>query len=325
MHCGSVGTLRDCRIVLKREHMGSKEMPEVKATLDQHLDLQVDRSPAIRSVYGQYFIYLHLLDPSWAEAARGLIFPSSEDMRMYWTAAWKSYLVFCRPLNVMLKVLEDSYRLAIVRSADLEGGDLLPGELLEHLAAHLMVFYWRGVLTFEAPLGLLGEFWRYGSSALRAQAIAYIGRSLHVEGLSISSEELSRLKRLWENRLQAASSAGRVQDHVSELSGFGWWVGSGRLEPEWTLENLEAVLALGIQVEDDLRVMSQLSRLAERFPMQTTRCASGMVRLSRNPWEMHIWRDDLTDLLAKALDQPNPDIRLEARLLVDHLGQRGFA
>jgi hypothetical protein len=303
---------------------GLKEMPEVEKVLERHLDLTVDGSLAIHSVYGQYFPYLHLLDPQWAEGALERIFPQVEGLRPYWAAAWKSYLVFCRPFNAMLSVLAEAYRFAVGRSAELQEAGMLPGEPVEHLAAHLMAFYWRGVLTADYPPGLLDDFWRLGSPDLRAKAIAYVGRNLHLEGLALDDEGLARLKQLWEGRLSAAKASGRAQDFASELAAFGWWVGFGRIDAEWALANLDAVLDLAADVDDDLRVMEQLARWAQAFPMQATSCAGKMVRLSRNPWGIHLWRDELTALLVNALGQPNPEVRLKARLLIDYLGQRGF-
>ena len=42
------------------------DAPEVKAVLDAHLDVNRDPSLAIRSVYGQWFPWLVLLDRDWA-------------------------------------------------------------------------------------------------------------------------------------------------------------------------------------------------------------------------------------------------------------------
>jgi hypothetical protein len=43
------------------------QMPEVEVVLDKHLGPNIDSSAAIRSVYGQWFPWLVLLDPNWAD------------------------------------------------------------------------------------------------------------------------------------------------------------------------------------------------------------------------------------------------------------------
>src|SRR5205807_9397337 len=54
---------------------GWDEMPEVREALAARLDPGRGRSPAVQAVYGQWFPWLLMLDPSWAAAHREEIFP----------------------------------------------------------------------------------------------------------------------------------------------------------------------------------------------------------------------------------------------------------
>ena len=70
---------------------GFEEMPEVRDILEKHLDPSFDPSLAIRSVYGRWFPWLVLLDEKWARDNTELIFPSEEEYRVFFQAAWNHY------------------------------------------------------------------------------------------------------------------------------------------------------------------------------------------------------------------------------------------
>jgi hypothetical protein len=50
-------------------------LPEVRTVLDEHLDLRLEPTLTIRSVYGRHFPWLHYLDPAWAAGTVARIFP----------------------------------------------------------------------------------------------------------------------------------------------------------------------------------------------------------------------------------------------------------
>ena len=54
------------------ENRAFEALPNVRSVLDRHLDLAVDPSLAIRSVYGKWFPWLMLLDSAWTRGARRL-------------------------------------------------------------------------------------------------------------------------------------------------------------------------------------------------------------------------------------------------------------
>jgi hypothetical protein len=108
-------------------------MPEVQAVLDKHLDPQVDSSAAIRSVYGQWFPWLVMLDPNWARANTSRIFPPDEPAKDLRDAAWRTYIVYSTPSDEAFEILEEQYRQAIDRieiPADPEAGRNAPDSRL---------------------------------------------------------------------------------------------------------------------------------------------------------------------------------------------------
>jgi hypothetical protein len=127
-------------------------MPEVQALLEAHLDVAQDPSLAIRSLYGRFFPWLHLLDPGWAQAAIPRIFPAEDGLAAHRAAAWDAYLMFCRPYDLLLPLLAPEYlravqQLALADTKKKRG--FSPGE---RLAEHLMTYFWRDKLARDGEL-----------------------------------------------------------------------------------------------------------------------------------------------------------------------------
>ncbi len=94
-------------------HEGFDAMPEVRTVLDRHIDPARDPSVAVRSVYGQRFPWLGLLDEAWAASASQLIFPADSALRILGDAAWYSYVIFCQPYDRVFRLLRMQYSDAV--------------------------------------------------------------------------------------------------------------------------------------------------------------------------------------------------------------------
>src|SRR5262249_11114405 len=113
-------------------HFG--ELPEVRVVLEEHLDPNRDPSLAVRSVYGQYFPWLVLLDPAWAQENVEKIFPSDSESWDYFWAAWIAYVSSCEPYNNILEVIKDKYLLASMHVATTKAHPMsegFPGRLAQ--------------------------------------------------------------------------------------------------------------------------------------------------------------------------------------------------
>ncbi|MEH1928500.1 hypothetical protein [Nostoc sp.] len=113
-------------------------MPEVRQVLDEHLNLDIEPSLAIRSVYGQWFPWLALLDPLWANQSIGKIFPQDETFSNLRRAAWESYINFSDIYNNVFDLLHEEYRYAVeqIDPTSIERQKLTHTD--EGLAQHLM-------------------------------------------------------------------------------------------------------------------------------------------------------------------------------------------
>src|SRR5262249_100917 len=147
--------------------------------LERHLDPIAEPSPAVRSVYGQYFEWLYRFDKDWVRNHLSLIFsPEFPELR---EAAWVGYLFRGRLYDDVFQLLKAEYKHAIdsLRSIEIE-------EQAERLAAtrvaeHLMIVVGRGIVGLDDDL--LQQFFSRAPASIRSHALGYVGRALNSEGI----------------------------------------------------------------------------------------------------------------------------------------------
>lgn len=304
---------------------GFQEMPEVRRVLETHLDLAQDPSLAIRSVYGRWFPSLTCLDMEWTKNHVRAIFPHGDSLRRYRDAAWDTYLVFCHPYTVVFDVLQEEYGNAIEQLGT-------PGTTrfasncttANHLAEHLMVFYWQGKLPLDDATGLLTRFHEKATDALRGEALEFVGRSLGRPDEALPEEISVRLKKLWEKRLATITASGIPADHTGELAAFGWWFVSRKFDDAWTMSQLLGVLSLVQKAEPDHLVVERLVALAATMPLEAVQCLTMMVQGDNEGWNVGGWRDDSRKILATAIGSGNSSAAQAAIDLVNRLAARGM-
>ncbi|GIW90644.1 MAG: hypothetical protein KatS3mg109_1076 [Pirellulaceae bacterium] len=304
----------------ERLQKGFEEMPEVREVLEAHLDPAREPSLAIRSVYGQWFPWLVLLDPDWARANAAKIFPQDQASEAFFEAAWNTYIAFCSPYDSVWEVLRPFYGVAVDRVGGRSEDTRWLADPDNELAEHLMVFYWRGKLALDDSL--LMDFWDKASDDLRAHAIAFIGRALKQTEEDIPAEVMNRLKDLWERRLEAATQAADQSQFEKEVSAFGWWFASGKLDIGWALDQLLASLKLGRRTQPVHMVLETLSATAHSHPLKSVRCLRRIAQGDPQGWELYAGRDDVRRILQLGME--NTDAREETKQLIHCLGSRGF-
>jgi hypothetical protein len=297
-------------------------MPEVRQSLDDHLDVARDASFAIRSTYGRYFPWLHLIDPMWAQRAVPQIFPTAEGLAAYRAAAWDTYLTFCRPYDALLPVLEQEYLRAVQALESPDGSKRKVHRPRERLAEHLMAYYWRDKLALDAEL--LTRFFQSAPDELRGSAISFLGRSLAQQPDGpIDDRVLNRHRALWESRVEAAQHASDVMKFREELSHFGWWFSSRRFAPAWSFAQLRTVLNLVKRIDPAFKVAEALEALAPEFPMECVQMAHLMALTDRKGWEVLASEEHLKAIITAAIASGNLAAKTAADDLIQYLVTRG--
>lgn len=296
-------------------------IPEVRTRLERHLDPGIDPSPAIRSVFGQWFPYLVLLDEAWARQHVARIFP--DDQPELRDAAWETYLRFCRVYNLPFEMLRGQYLAAVSRLGKTGKRALSRGERTGgFLGEHLVILAGRGLVAWSDGDSLLKRFFENSEPDDADQAIRLIGRDLSDEDNEIPGDTIHRFQRLADELLGLLHEAGR--ERMGHLGSLGWWIASGRFDPEWTLASLTRLLELAGAAEPSFEVMDTLAELSESHPAKAFEVFRIWVNMSTDSTGRSVPLIDdepARTILGRAL--ANPPTVHNARSFIHRLGAAG--
>lgn len=305
---------------------GFDALAEVQEVLDHHLDLVHDPSLAIRSIYGLWFPWLALLDQQWILQNIPRIFPPGESFRDWRNAAWEAYVIYCPPSVNALHLLLAEYQRAIWRVGESSTHVRpYPYDPDEHLAEHLMTFYWWGRLDVDEPEGLLVQFFMQAPEGLRRYSFEYIGRSLSTTEETISLAVLARLQRLWEWFIEHVSKSAVHETPIPEVAAFGWWFSSGQFDDSWAIMQLERVLRLYEKIDMPDKVVERLAQLSTKMPLQTVTCIYLIALAERDSWVTGDWKKQVRILLINALQSANRDAYRKVSEVINLLASREIA
>lgn len=302
---------------------GFDEMPEVRQALDEHLNPDIEPSLAIRSVYGQWFPWLALLDPLWANQSIGKIFSQDETFSNLRRAAWESYINFSGVYDNTFDLLHEEYRYAVeqIDPTLIEQEKLTDTD--KGLANHLMTFYWRGKMNLDEPGALLARFLELASDALRGYALEFVGRSLKKTKDEIAPQILNSLELLWEKRLETARNSSERSSYATELAAFGWWFGSGKFDDTWAIAQIKQILELTGKVDPDFLLLERLAVLVDTMPESSVECLELMIKNDKSAWSTYGWQDETKAILSKAIQSTSGQARKTAENIIQDLGKRG--
>ena len=298
---------------------GMGMIPEVRKRLERHLDPAVDPSPAIRSVYGQWFPYLVLLDDAWAGQQVTSIFP--DDQPGLRDAAWETYLRFCRVYNRPFELLRSQYRKAVDRVDDTGRHDPSTRESIGgFLGEHLVILAGRGLVAWSDEDALLKGFFEKAEPDDTRRAILLVGGHLSKHEDDIPDEVVSRFERLADELLGLLKKYGG--ERMGHLSSLGWWIASGRFDPQWMLDRFQRLLELTGAVDPSFEVMDCLVEMSKTHPTEAFKALRTWLKTNRSDRRVLIGRDDpAMAILRAALAQP--PTREDARSFIHHLGAAG--
>ncbi len=310
------------------ESGGFEAMPEVQELLDAHLDLERDPSPAVRSVYAQYFPALVYLDAGWAAGVAQLLFPDANDDLYLWRAAWSVYATYARPFDQVFDILRPTYELAVQRmpwgqntgapkSQDPE--DWRHAE--ENVACHLLAFYWRGKVQLEEG-DLLVRFLNRAVPKSRSKAMWFVANSLASHEGDVPADVQEKMKALWEWRMKVARESTDPADR-EELASFGGWFAYGKLDPEWSARKLAEVLKLTDHVDHPGMVVGRLAAIAPTDMKCAIDGLDAFVTADREGWRHTMAMEHVEAILRIGLESELPGVAKTARGIVGKLAERG--
>jgi hypothetical protein len=301
-------------------------VPEMWPVLERHLDVSQDPSLAVRSVYGQWFPWIHLLGPDWAVSHVGEIFPPDPQDAPWWTAAWIGYVMHTRPFDDVLPVLRPVYEHAVKLLEPDEKPLIFGGRPSERLGEHLVTYAWRGKIALDPVDPLLEEYWAKADVNVRRQVLGHVGRSLR-DWLPAALDPgippaIERLKLFW---AFVVSRAGRP-DHDSEgneLSAFTWWFASGQFDDDWAFDELELVLQKTSLLDGAHLLVERLVETVEREPLRSVRALDKLVQSDREGWRIRGWKGEARQVLEKAMKSGDSQTRRACVALANRLVAKG--
>jgi hypothetical protein len=284
--------------------------PEVREVLEQHLSPAVDKSLAVRAVYGERLPHLIQIDSKWVEAWLDKIFPNDADLADQRKAAWETFINYTHPYNNVFDVLLNEYSNAIDR---LEEGLLHQAENYKHhFVEHLIVFYARGKIELNEG-SLLAKFYAAASDDLAAHVFWFIGRILKENDLP--SEDLKRFISLVEHRVLSGNNGSE------EMKSFGYLFVSEKLDPEWRLRRLRDALTISGSSEMDHLVTETLADLAPDFPELALECIGILVDREEHQWKLDYWSTSIRTAILWAEKAGAID---DSVTLINKLASRGL-
>ena len=297
-------------------------MEAARTLLERHLDIDIEPSLAVRAVYGQYFALLTYLDAAWAKGIAESIFPREDGLRRWWWAAWSTYVQFTAAYDNIFALLRDHYALAIKR---LDEGPATDNRdhTAEHLGSHLIIFYWRGLLSLE-PQDLLWKYMQRATPDLRAAAIAFVGRSLLNSPGDVPTSILCRLRALWDARMLAAVESKNKSLFKKELGSFSFWFSSGKFDNDWAIRQLKEVIQLvSVEPVQAFTVIKRLAQIAPGMPAAAIECLELIVAAPAKSGFYFHGMQEVRDILEAARSSGDVEIINNARRVASVLAERG--
>lgn len=301
---------------LSKEDLPVEKAPELFSAFDRHLDLSVERSKAVRSVYGRWMPWLLALNRNWFRSAKEQILPRDEALRGLWAAAWDANILFNQPYTNVFDELRDHYLLAIDRIEPSDDDNAEKSD--QRLVDHLINLFLLG--QFDLDSEFIVRLYSKLDARLKKRALDMIGRWLANEKYSPDSEIVKRAISFWNFRVEECRRQKEVSDR-RELAEFGWWLRSGKFDDKWALEQTIDVLNLCHFITPDHMVMERLMNLVDRYPTLVAEVLRLMVDYRVTDYGFFGWLEDAKVLFSRLLKTEARDIATKA---IHKLGAYGF-
>lgn len=302
--------------------MGFDLFPELRTTLEKHLDPAIDDTHSVRAAYGRWFPWLALFDEDWATRNKPEIFPSDPTFRDLYNAAWETYIAFCPAYNTPFKILREEYNR---HAKELRAGESKRAsvrDINEAFAEHLATLVWRGALKISPLDPILESFYANASAELKAKVLGHPGFALKGSVGKEPPQLIKNLQDLFEFRLSQVQSDA---DGKKEISEFGWWLGSKAFPKDWLFRQLKKALDItGGNLEVVHLAGKTLAESSDVYPVECIEAAEAIVSGQDHGWRVLSWREELKNLLRTVLRSNSPKAKKKAEALVHRLGAMGF-
>ncbi len=315
-------------LVRRQEKLKSELLPqgflelEIRAVLEEKLNIDKDPSLAVRSVFGAFLLQLYYLDREWLQKHLAAIFPEQDDKTIYWKAAWDAYLFGSRAYRDIFVLLDAQYQRGVrLLSLPQDEKKAFKGFTNEHLAIHIIFAYLTGLTDFGHANELLDLFFANAPDMTRANGIFWISGILGNEKPALESDLWKKCWALWQKRLAQAETQ-EIAHNTQEISAYMRWlencpVGLDSLYP--TLHQTVKYL----HDDYDARLLVSFAALqCQHFPLEAVTLLQMTILGVKESWWAFKKGNEET-ILRAAMASDHNDARRIAEEIINYRGEQG--
>ena len=308
----------------------AQTIERILAALDHHVGPSADPSVAVAAVFGESVGMLLTAAPEWTSQRLERILGAPDGQsslpphhQVWYETAWAVLLSGYRPSRGLLTPLKPWFmqgirNLSVKRPAT--SATFSTRSPRQALADHVLILYVTGQLDGGLEDEVVTALFRYGDGESLGDALGHLGWELrHAQG-EIAMTVLERFQALWDWRAEQVA-AGRADR--GELSGFYWWVSSGRFAPDWWLPRLAFVLE-DPQFDGHATLGEALAHAAENHPRLVLQVFTALHARSVLSGLSFDLVEHMPLILKAALLCDEEDVRRSARDLMQELGNENY-
>ena len=315
-------------LVRQREKQSGQKLkegylePEIQQILDEKLDLTVDSSLAVHSVYGAFVPQLHFLSPDWLENNLLKIFPEDKDKDAFWKAAWDAYIFASNVYRDVFRLLTPQYQRGLrLLNQPQDEQKHIGGSPNERLAQHIMFAYLAGLTDFDHENKLLDLFFENAPDTIRAQGVFWLSQVLGNDKPAADDILWQKCWKLWQKRLEYAETQEMILNS-QEISEYLRWlvnspVGLDILFP--TLQKSVKYLHDGFDVR---QLIEYASKQCDHYPHYAITLLQMAILTAKEVW----WTpkdEDEEHILKAAMNSENEAARKIAVSIINYCGEMG--
>ncbi|WP_432889285.1 hypothetical protein ACQPYH_09910 [Kribbella sp. CA-245084] len=288
---------------------------EALDVLDMRLVPDRDESLAVAAAFGESLGLLIWIDPDWAAAHRDKLMTPDGFGDVVLSTALATYSPSLGLIDFVAAAAHD----VLERLAT--GGTMVAGwrtdrSPQEMFGDHLILLLMRDEIA--ADDARLEHFFATATVATRSSVLGHLGWML-MRSDDVPPEMVVRAQTLWDSRAESLTQSG---SSVDELSGFHWWVLSGKFGSAWWLPRLYVA-----SDSDDFDSQGLLGEVLEDTAPKAPRLVADVLErlLSRHhePFERYDLIEHAPAVIAAALDSGQPETIVVGQRIMDSLGRDG--
>jgi len=288
---------------------------EAKKVLEEHLNIEKEKTLTIRAVYGWWLPILVYLDKNWVKKNLDKIFPKKKSLESFWLSAFETYLANSVYEDIF-ELLEKEYDKAISYLTHIKPKKKLFVNIDERLPEHLIIAYVYNICDKK----IIDKFFSQAPISARSQALNFIGRVIFSkENLNKNKNKINfkRIQLLLEERLK--------NEEKEELKEFGWWFVSSPFEKKWNIEKLYEVLKITEgEIKWTHRVIEKLKEYVKIFPLLVVKSLFLIAEGDKKNWEVYYKKEEVRKIISALLESKNKKVSKEVKKLINKLVEKEF-